>query len=80
LYYRATLDNQRSGKLEPKWKGPYVIYSIIGNGAYRIQEYNGRVLPTSVNGSLLKLYKDRSAENVSMPLNGLSDNPTRLTT
>ena len=60
LYYRASLDNQRSGKLEPKWKGPYLIQAIIGNGAYRLQEYNGRVLPTSVNGSLLKLYKDRS--------------------
>ena len=58
LYYRAMLDKQWSGKLEPKWKGPYYIHAVIGNGAYKIRELDGRVLKTPVHGSLLKLYKD----------------------
>lgn len=61
LYYRATLDNQHSGKLEPKWKGPYIVYQIIGNGAYKIRSQDGRELPNAVNGTFLKLYKERTA-------------------
>jgi hypothetical protein len=61
LYYRAMLDKQWSGKLEPKWKGPYYIHDIIGNGAYKIRELNGKVLKTPVNGSLLKIYINRVA-------------------
>ena len=59
LYYKAMLDKQWSGKLDPKWKGPYYIHDIIGNGAYKIRELNGKVLKTSVNGSLLKIYINR---------------------
>ena len=59
LYYKAMLDKQWSGKLDPKWKGPYYIHNIIGNGAYKIRELNGKVLKTPVNGSLLKIYINR---------------------
>ena len=50
---------QWSGKLDPKWKGPYHIHDIIGNGAYKIRELNGKVLKTPINGSLLKIYINR---------------------
>lgn len=60
LYYRAALDKQWSAKLEPKWKGPYLIYKVIGNGAYQLMGENGRVIPTPVNGTFLKIYKDRT--------------------
>lgn len=60
LYYRATLDGQHSGKLEPRWKGPYTVYQIIGNGAYKIRSTDGRELPNAVNGTFLKLYKNRN--------------------
>lgn len=60
LYYRAMLDKQWSNKLEPKWKGPYYIHSVLGNGAYKIREIDGKVLKAPVNGKYLKLYKDRS--------------------
>jgi hypothetical protein len=59
LYYRARLDNQRSEKLSPKWTGPYYIHDIIGNGAYKLRELSGKTLKNSVNGSFLKIYKDR---------------------
>jgi len=60
LYYRAMLDKQWSKKLEPKWKGPYAIHKIIGNGAYQLREHNGQIINTPVNGCYLKLYKDRA--------------------
>jgi hypothetical protein len=58
LYYKAILDQRRSGKLDPKWKGPYYIHQIIGNGAYKLRELDGRMLQIPANGSLLKIYKD----------------------
>ena len=58
LYYRALLDKQWSGKLEPKWKGPYYIHAILGNGAYKLCETNGKVLKAPVNGTYLKIYKE----------------------
>jgi hypothetical protein len=60
LYYRAAMDKQWSAKLEPKWKGPYLIHKVIGNGAYQLKELDGKVVPTPVNGSYLKIYKDRT--------------------
>lgn len=60
LYYKAALDNQRSGKLELKWKGPYIIHHIIGNGAYKLKTPEGLVLKTPVNGALLKMYHNRN--------------------
>lgn len=58
LYYRAMLDKQWSRKLEHKWKGPYYIHAIPGNGAYKLRETTGQVLKASVNGTFLKHYKD----------------------
>ena len=68
LYYKAMLDKQWSGKLDPKWKGPYYIHDIIGNGAYKIRELNGKVLKTPVNGSLLKIYINRVDIDWTSPL------------
>ena len=59
MYYHAAKEKQWSGKLEPKWKGPYYIHQILWNGAYKIREMNGKVLQTPVNGDLLKQYHDR---------------------
>ena len=59
LYYRAMLDKQWSEKLSPKWKGPFYIHNIIGNGAYKLRDLHGKVLKTPVNGNLLKRYHDR---------------------
>lgn len=61
LYYRAGLDKQWSGKLEPKWKGPYQITANLGHGAYRIAELNGKEFVTPVNQKYLKLYKERTS-------------------
>ena len=53
-------EKQWSGKLLPKWKGPYYIHEVIGKGAYRLRTVeDNRVLKASFNVINLKLYKDR---------------------
>jgi hypothetical protein len=59
LYFDAARINQFSGKLEPKWKGPYRIHEILINGSYRLREEDGRLIAKPVNGDLLKSYFDR---------------------
>ncbi|GES76605.1 putative integrase core domain protein [Rhizophagus clarus] len=59
LYYDAAKEKQWTGKLDPKWKGPFYIHEIRQNGAYKLRSMEGKVLRTPVNGSLLKLYNDR---------------------
>ncbi len=38
-----------SGKLAPKWKGPYQIAAVLLNGSYKIANQRG-VLRISING------------------------------
>lgn len=56
----AAKEKQWSGKLSPKWKGPYYIHDIIGKGAYKLRDIdNGKVLRTPFNVKLLKRYYDK---------------------
>ena len=59
LYYDAAKEKQWTGKLQPKWKGPYYIHQPCANGSYKIRTIDGKVLKSAVNGSLLKVYHDR---------------------
>jgi len=56
LYYKAAQDNQHTGKLLPKWKGPYFIHEVQLNGSYKIRTIDGKVLKSPVNGCYLKRY------------------------
>ena len=58
LYYKAAQAKQWSGKLDPKWKGPYYIHQVLLNGSYKLRDVEENVLRTPVNGSLLKVYHD----------------------
>nr|GEW34596.1 reverse transcriptase domain-containing protein [Tanacetum cinerariifolium] len=33
-----------SGKLSPKWEGPYEVTEALGNGAYKLRDRNGKLL------------------------------------
>src|SRR5947199_4127707 len=55
----AAREKQWSGKLSPKWKGPYYIHEMIGKGAYKIRTLEGRVLKSSYNIKHLKKYFDQ---------------------
>lgn len=59
LYYKAALDNQRSGKLDKKWKGPYYVHDTGLNGAYKLRDMQGKISKACINGNLLKIYKER---------------------
>ena len=45
------------GKLQMHWLGPYLVYSITSEGAVQLQQLDGTVLLTLVNGSHLKPYR-----------------------
>ena len=55
----AAKEKQWSGKLSPKWKGPYYIHEIIGKGAYKLRTLEGKVLKNPYNIKHLKKYFDR---------------------
>nr|GEU56963.1 reverse transcriptase domain-containing protein [Tanacetum cinerariifolium] len=43
-----------TGKLGPKWKGPYEVTEALGKGAYKLRDRNGKQLPQILNVSNLK--------------------------
>ncbi len=55
FYHDAVKEKHYSGKLEEKWKSPYMINAILLNGSYKIVDQYG-LLRTSVNGDRLKKY------------------------
>ena len=59
LYYNAPLDNQHTGKLLPKWKGPYFVHEIRSDGSYRLRTIDGKLLRSPINGTLLKSYREK---------------------
>nr|GEW04074.1 hypothetical protein [Tanacetum cinerariifolium] len=36
---------KESGKLSPKWEGPYEVTKALGNGAYKLRDHNGKLIP-----------------------------------
>ncbi|XP_074301294.1 uncharacterized protein LOC141632669 [Silene latifolia] len=41
------IKDKNAGKLAPIWEGPYLIDSIVGQGAYRLQTLDGEMIPRS---------------------------------
>ncbi|KAL0290131.1 UNVERIFIED_CONTAM: hypothetical protein Sradi_7056700 [Sesamum radiatum] len=39
------------GKVDPTWEGPYKVTSVIGKGAYELEDLEGRPLPRPWNVS-----------------------------
>jgi hypothetical protein len=60
LVYDAAKHTSHTGKLNPKWKGPYYIHDCLHQGVYKLRTLDGKVLQTPLNGSLLKKYHERS--------------------
>ncbi|KAL0448325.1 UNVERIFIED_CONTAM: hypothetical protein Slati_1388900 [Sesamum latifolium] len=44
------------GKLDPTWEGPDKVTSVIGKGAYELEDSEGRPLPRPWNVHNLKKY------------------------
>ncbi|GKE00677.1 hypothetical protein Tco_1388660 [Tanacetum coccineum] len=45
---------KESEKLSPKWEGPYEVTEALGNGAYKLRDRNGKLLPRTWNVRNLK--------------------------
>ena len=72
LLYDAMRDKHYSGKLLPKWKGPYFIHHRVAPDVYQLRTLEGNILETPINTLLLKRYYDRSSWN---PLVIINDGP-----
>lgn len=59
LIYNSKLEKQWSGKLEPKWKGPFIIQEKLSNGSYIIKNQFGKAFKDAIHSDRLKLYKDK---------------------
>nr|GEV96000.1 hypothetical protein [Tanacetum cinerariifolium] len=45
---------KESGKLSPKWEGPYKVTKALGNGACKLKDHSGKLLPQTWNIRNLK--------------------------
>ena len=54
--YRSNEASQveNTGKLGPKWEGPYEVTEALGRGAYRLRGPNGKDIPRTWNIRNLK--------------------------
>ena len=43
-------------KLSPTWEGPYLVSSVIGKGAYKLQTIEGKEISNTWNAQHLKKY------------------------
>ena len=59
MFLRKVFPNmldKSAGTLAPEWEGPYLINSIVGQGAYQLQTLEGTMVPRSWNVMHLKLF------------------------
>jgi hypothetical protein len=54
LLYNLRFKTIGKGKLQSKWDGPYVVHSVLSNGAVTIMDVKGDQF--MVNGQRLKIY------------------------
>jgi hypothetical protein len=54
LLYNSRFKTFKKGKLQSKWDGPYVVHSVLSNGAVTIMDTKGNQF--MVNGQRLKVY------------------------
>ena len=59
LKFEASRENSKSGKLDDKWKEPYLIHDVQDNNVYKIKTLDGKIFKTPINGTLLKTYYER---------------------
>jgi hypothetical protein len=54
LLYNSRFKTFGKGKLQSKWDGPYIVHSVLSNGAVTIMDVKGHQF--MVNGQSLKVY------------------------
>ncbi|GJV40108.1 hypothetical protein Tco_1418548 [Tanacetum coccineum] len=64
---------KESGKLSPKWEGPYEVTKALGNRAYKLRDRSGKLLPRTWNVHNLKnvsCMKCKHPSHASLPAKG----------
>jgi hypothetical protein len=54
LFYNSRFKTFGKGKLQSKWNGPYVVHSVLSNGAITIMDIKGDQF--MVHGQRIKVY------------------------
>jgi hypothetical protein len=71
LLYNSRIKTFGKGKLQSKWDGPYIVHSVLSNGAVTIMDVKGDQF--MVNGQRLKVYYEPDV----VPLHILMSSPWR---
>src|SRR5439155_22059568 len=50
---------EKKSKFQVKWVGPYTVYKVYQNRAYKLRSMNGQVMKSSTNGCDLRKYNIR---------------------
>ena len=56
---RKDLENSRSAKFEDKRTGPFIVQSKLNNGAYKLQNLEGKTLQKYYNSDRLAKYYEK---------------------
>jgi len=56
LVVRKAHPYQLDNKLSPKWCGPFCVIEVLGNGAYKLENFEGGTIPRTWNEANLKFY------------------------
>ncbi|GET04035.1 uncharacterized protein LOC109147323 [Rhizophagus clarus] len=57
LLYQSQLRGKQ--KLQERWKGPYYVHEVLGNGAYKLHTIEGKILKVPVNSEQLKFIEEK---------------------
>lgn len=49
-------DPTNTGKLQPKWEGPYKVMKIVHPGTYKLSHINGSEVPNTWHGLCLRKF------------------------
>ena len=60
LLYDSKQDKQWSGKLDTKWKGPFLIEKRLSKGSYILNNQFGKQIREPIHSDRLKMYKDKT--------------------
>ncbi|OMP07825.1 Integrase, catalytic core [Corchorus capsularis] len=54
--FKASKPTGEKKKLSPNWEGPYQVVEVLGKGAYRLMDLEGRMIPRVWNAMHLRKY------------------------
>ncbi|GJU27456.1 reverse transcriptase domain-containing protein [Tanacetum coccineum] len=70
LVYRSNEAShvEDTGKLGPKWEGPYEVTEALGKGSYKLKDRDGRELPRTWNGRITGAFILMNADEIRLLL------------